>query len=83
MRQSVGRMRKTDDENIAHLSREAWPNASRALLEPVPLEYSIGSLTCAVADSLGAVVGWTGAAQDRLRASAPDTRPIVLLFRGD
>jgi hypothetical protein len=42
----------------------------------VPLEYSIGLLTCAVAGRLHAVVlGWPGAAQDRLRADMPGTRP--------
>ena len=42
---------------------------------PVPLEYSIAWLTCAVVSILDAVmVGWPGAAQDRLPASSPDAR---------
>ena len=42
---------------------------------PVPLEYSIERLTCTVACSLDTtMVGWAGAAQDRLRAGLPDTR---------
>jgi hypothetical protein len=42
----------------------------------VPLEYSIGQLTCTIASRLVAVmVGWPGAAQDRLPASSPGTRP--------
>jgi len=41
----------------------------------VPLEYSIEWLTCAVASRFDAVVvGWPGAAQDRLPAGSPDTR---------
>src|ERR1039457_7149104 len=44
--------------------------------DPVPLEYSIQGLTCTVAGRLDTVVvGWAGAAQDRLRADLPDTRP--------
>ena len=44
--------------------------------DAVPLEYSIESLTCAVVGMLGAVmVGWPGAAQDRLPASSPGPRP--------
>ena len=51
----------------------------------MPLEYSIAWLTCAVASRLDAVmVGWPGAAQDRLPA---DVRRVlglaVLVFRGD
>ena len=43
---------------------------------PVPLEYSIGWVTCTVADMTGAVVvGLRGAAQDRLPADVPDARP--------
>jgi hypothetical protein len=43
---------------------------------PVPLGYSIASLTCAIASRLVAVMaGWPGTAQDRLLASSPDTRP--------
>ena len=48
----------------------------------MPLEDSIGLLTCAVAERLGAVLlGGTGAAQGRLRAgvsdsSAPDAWPV-------
>jgi putative transposase len=42
----------------------------------VPLEYSIQWLNCTVADRLDTVmVGRAGAAQDRLRADLPDTRP--------
>jgi putative transposase len=53
-----------------------WEILKSAGIDPVPLEYSIGLLTCAVADRLAAVVlGWTNAAQDRLRADVPDTRP--------
>ena len=44
--------------------------------QAVPLEYSIGWLTCAFASSQGAVmVGWPGATQDRLPAGSPATRP--------
>src|ERR1019366_6840724 len=43
---------------------------------PVPLEYSIERLTCAIASRLDLVmVGLPGAAQDRLPAHVPDTRP--------
>jgi hypothetical protein len=39
---------------------------------PVPLEYSIERLACAFASSQDAVmVGWPGAAQDRLPAGLP------------
>jgi hypothetical protein len=42
---------------------------------PMPLEYSIEWLTCAIAGRLDAVmVGWPGAAQDRLPADVPGTR---------
>jgi hypothetical protein len=42
----------------------------------VPLEYSIGQLTCTIASRLVAVVvGWPGAVQDRLPASSPGIRP--------
>jgi len=38
-------------------------------------EYSIEWLTCAIASRLDAVmVGWPGAAQDRLPADVPGTR---------
>src|SRR5215469_11732648 len=41
--------------------------ARQTSVDPVPLEYSIAWLTCAVACGLDAVmVGWPGAAQDRL-----------------
>jgi len=43
-----------------------------APLLPVPLEYSIVSLTCAVTSRL---VGLPGAAQDRLPASSPAPQP--------
>ncbi len=44
--------------------------------DPVPLEYSIGCLTCTVASMMDAVmVGLPGAAQDRLPAHVPGTRP--------
>ena len=44
--------------------------------QPVPLEYSIEWLTCAIASRLDVVmVGWPGAAQDRLPADSPATRP--------
>src|SRR5450759_870126 len=43
---------------------------------PVPLEYSIEWLTCAIASRLDVVmVGLPGAAQDRLPAHVPGTRP--------
>ena len=49
---------KTDD-----MPRD-WPDLAP---ERVPLEYSIGCVTCTVADMVGAVVvGFPGAAQDRL-----------------
>ena len=55
--------------------------------DPVPLEYSIDWLTCAIASRLGAVmVGWPGAAQDRLLAGAPGTRlgcPYLPRGRGE
>src|SRR6266516_3353268 len=44
--------------------------------DPVPLGYSIACLTCAIGSRFVAVmVDWPGAAQDRLLASSPDTRP--------
>jgi hypothetical protein len=44
-------------------------------VDPVPPEYSIVWLTCAIASRLDAVmVGWPGAAQDRLPADVPGTR---------
>ena len=44
--------------------------------QPVPPEYSIEWLTCAIASRLDAMmVGWPGAAQDRLPADMPGTRP--------
>ena len=44
-------------------------------LRPVPPEYSIEPLTCAIASGLAAVmVGWPGAAQDRLSAGVPPDR---------
>src|SRR6267154_1068016 len=44
--------------------------------EPVPLEYSIECVTCTVANMMDAVmVGLPGAAQDRLPADMPGTRP--------
>ena len=52
--------------------------------DPVPLEYSIGWLTCAFASRLGAVmVGWPGAAQDRLPAGCRVLGLAVLVFRRD
>jgi hypothetical protein len=43
--------------------------------EPVALDYSIGCVTCTVADMMDAVVvGLPGAAQDRLPADVPGTR---------
>src|ERR1035438_7816107 len=46
------------------------------LAGPVPLEYSIGWLTCAIAGRLDVVmVGLPGAAKDRLSADVPGTRP--------
>jgi hypothetical protein len=51
---------------------------------PVPLEYSLGWLTCAIADRLDTViVGWAGDAQDRLRTDLPILGLIVVLSRGD
>src|ERR1017187_4345753 len=45
-------------------------------LDPVPLEYSIEWLTCTIASRpVTVMVGWPGAAQDRLLASSPGTRP--------
>jgi hypothetical protein len=55
-----------------------WPRVSRAgsVQDPVPLEYSIERLACAFAGSQDAVmVGWPCAAQDRLPAGLPGTRP--------
>jgi hypothetical protein len=50
----------------------------------VPLEYSIGWLACAVANMMEAVmVGWPGAAQDRLPAELPRSRPSCPDVRGD
>ena len=46
------------------------------LRNPVPLEYSIEWLTCAIASRLDVVmVGLPGASQDRLRAHVPGARP--------
>jgi hypothetical protein len=51
---------------------------------PVPLEYSVGSLSCAVAGRLGMVMaGWAGAGQDRLRAGLPIADLTVCCPRGD
>jgi hypothetical protein len=52
------------------------PVASTAVLaDRVPLEYSIARLTWAIASRLDAVmVGWPGAAQDRLPVDMPGTR---------
>jgi len=48
----------------------AWPRRG----DPVPLEYSIVSLTYAITSRFDAViVGLPGAAQDRLRDSSPAT----------
>ena len=56
----------------------------RGLLYPVPLEYSIGWLTCAIASRLDVVmVGLRGAAKDRLSADVPVLGLAVLVFRGD
>src|ERR1017187_6261184 len=61
---------------MATWRRQTLPDRARRRANRVPLEYSIGWLTCAVADRLDRVmVGWAGAAQDRLRADLPDTRP--------
>jgi hypothetical protein len=47
-----------------------------AMADPVPLEYSIGRVTCTVANVMSAVmVGLPGAAQDRLHADMPGTQP--------
>src|SRR5258708_32864355 len=52
------------------------PRGRRHRGDPVPIEYSIARLTCAFASSRGAVmVGWPGAAQDRLPAISPGTGP--------
>jgi transposase len=50
----------------------------------VPPEYSIERLTCAIASRLDTVmVGWPGAAQDRLSADVPGTRRGCPGVRGD
>ena len=55
-----------------------------AARDPVPPEYSIERLTCAIASRLDVVmVGWPGAAQDRLSADVPVLGVAVLVFRGD
>jgi len=52
--------------------------------DPVPLEYSIVWLTCAIASRFDVVmVGLPGAVQDRLPAHVPGTRPSLVVFRGD
>jgi hypothetical protein len=49
--------------------------ARRVPCNPVPPEYSIERLTCAIASRIDAVmVGLPGAAQDRLPASSPATQ---------
>ena len=56
--------------------RRCYQRGQRGIREPVPLEYSIGWLTCTLADRPDTVmVSWAGAAHDRLRAGLPDTRP--------
>ena len=51
-------------------------HAARGPARPVPLEYSIGCVTCTVASMMDAVMaGLPGAAQDRLPAHVPGTRP--------
>src|ERR1022692_2274363 len=53
-----------------------WIRSTSAVVRPVPLEYSIGWLTCAIASRLDVVmVGLPGAAKDRLSADVPGTRP--------
>ncbi len=55
---------------------QKWRGPLTCAADPVPLEYSIAWLTGAFASSRGAVmVGWPGAAQDRLPAGSPATRP--------
>jgi hypothetical protein len=57
-------------------SNSACTACSSSKSDPVPLEYPVAWLTCAVADRLDMVMaGWAGAAQGRLRADLPDTRP--------
>src|SRR4029077_20561426 len=52
------------------------PEVKAMIDDPVPLEYSIGCVTCTVAGVMGAmVVGLPGAAQDRLPADVPGARP--------
>jgi hypothetical protein len=72
----------TFDNRGAGASTGSTPDTIRAMakdaitfiraLGPVPLEYSIVSLTCAVISRL---VGLPGAAQDRVPASSPATQP--------
>jgi hypothetical protein len=53
-------------------------------LDRVPLEYSIGVVDLRCGRRLDAVVlGWPGAAQDRLRADVSDAQPCRLAGRGD
>jgi hypothetical protein len=53
-----------------------WANGPGLRVSPVPLEYSIEWLTCAIASGLDVVmVGLPSAAQDRLPAHVPGTRP--------
>ncbi len=55
-----------------------WPPEAIRVIDGdlVPLEYSIEWLTCAIGSRSGSVmVGWPSAAQDRLLAGSPGTRP--------
>jgi hypothetical protein len=62
--------------DIEELNTRAGYRPGRGYVHPVPLEYSIEWLTCAIANRLDVVmVGWPGAAQDRLPADSPATRP--------
>ena len=66
---SAGRAKRIDRA----CPHRGWPAQAR---DPVPLEYSIEWLTCAIGSRPGVVVvRWPGAAQDRLLAGSPGTRP--------
>jgi hypothetical protein len=71
-----GRMQLSGVDTVASGKDGSTLAAVAAAFDPVPLEYSIEWLTCAIASRLDVVmVGWPGAAQDRLPADSSATRP--------
>jgi hypothetical protein len=64
-----------DPKVVARPARAEALLAAVARIRPVPLEYSVARLTWAIASRPVAVmVGWSGAAKDRLPAGVPRSR---------